>query len=168
MTGKLSEINYSRPEPPVSWLRGVFFDSTEPDPGNAGGGSVFIHSFVFRYGGIFLWKNIHLFGMGSGKGFVGGVNNTSTSNSMNNDDNSLMSQQEITTVHIKPVEQITVSRNMYLYKNKEIELKELINELKSLNEIEIEINPEANVSPNAMDKLTKALDENNLKYKVIE
>lgn len=117
---------------------------------------------------IFLWKNIHLFGMGSGKGFVGGVNNTSTSNSMNNDDNSLMSQQEITTVHIKPVEQITVSRNMYLYKNKEIELKELINELKSLNEIEIEINPEANVSPNAMDKLTKALDENNLKYKVIE
>lgn len=77
--------------------------------------------------------------------------------------------EEMTAEPTSPSADITVSGKEYLYQNRKISLEELIEEMKKLGEnAEIRIFTEEDYTANAMDSLTKALDEAGITYMVVK
>ena len=78
-------------------------------------------------------------------------------------------EEETTSEPTSPSADITVSGKEYLYQNRKISLEELIEEMKKLGEnAEIRIFTEEDYTANAMDSLTKALDEAGITYMVVK
>ena len=85
-----------------------------------------------------------------------------------NQNNANESNSVTATIQKKNIAEITVTNRIYIYNNKTYELNELIELLKSIDDLEVSITANDDATFNSMQDLTKELDNNKLEYKIIE